>query len=62
MLIGMDVIVLGDFTVQNYNGKTHYSFSLPPFDNKYDMLEKANQINKKNAKHNAKQQAKLLKR
>jgi predicted aspartyl protease len=54
MLIGMDVIAIGDFTVQNHNGKTHFSFCVPPFDNKYDMIAKATQINQKNSKHNEK--------
>lgn len=51
MLIGMDVIALGDFTVQNKGGKTVFEFCLPPFDNKYDMMEKANTINKKIARN-----------
>ena len=29
MLIGMDVITLGDFAVTNLNGKTMYSFRMP---------------------------------
>ena len=29
MLIGMDVITLGDFAVTNLNGKTMYSFRIP---------------------------------
>jgi predicted aspartyl protease len=29
MLIGMDVICLGDFAVTNYNGKTVFSFRMP---------------------------------
>ena len=60
-LIGMDVICIGDFTVENDAGKTGYSFCLPPFDHKYGMLEKADKLNEKNAKYNAKQSAKLLK-
>lgn len=47
MLIGMDIIASGDFTVQNYDGKTHFSFCMPAFENKYDMLEKAYKINLK---------------
>ena len=31
MLIGMDVISLGDFAVSNYGGKTTFSFRLPSF-------------------------------
>lgn len=29
MLIGMDVITLGDFAVSNFNGKTTFSFRMP---------------------------------
>jgi hypothetical protein len=29
MLIGMDVITLGDFAVTNFNGKTMFSFRIP---------------------------------
>ena len=50
MLIGMDVIAMGDFTVQSFAGKTHFAFAVPPFPNKYDMLEKANSINARLAK------------
>jgi predicted aspartyl protease len=61
MLIGMDVISIGDFAVENDGGKTCYSFCLPPFDNKYGMIEKADKLNTRNAKFNAKQSGKLLK-
>ena len=29
MLIGMDVITLGDFAVSNYNGRTYFTFRIP---------------------------------
>ena len=29
LLIGMDVITLGDFSISNYNGKTTFSFRIP---------------------------------
>lgn len=32
MLIGMDVITLGDFAVTNHNGKTMFSFRMPSMD------------------------------
>jgi predicted aspartyl protease len=32
MLIGMDVINLGDFAVTNYNGRTVFSFRMPSMD------------------------------
>lgn len=59
MLVGMDVIRHGDFIVENNGGKTRFSFCYPPFQNKYDMIEKANKINAKNAKKNAKLVPKL---
>lgn len=49
-LIGMDIIASGDFIVQNCGGKTEFSFCIPPFDNKYNMIEKANIINARVAK------------
>ncbi len=60
ILVGMDVIALGDFIVENAHGKTTFSFCLPAFDNKYDMVAKANVVNKRNAKKNAKDSRKLL--
>lgn len=47
VLVGMDIIGMGDFTVQNCGGHTEFSFCIPPFLNKYDMLEKADKINKR---------------
>lgn len=29
MLIGMNVIVLGDFAISTFNGKTSFSFRIP---------------------------------
>lgn len=29
VLIGMDIINLGDFVISNYDGKTHFSFQIP---------------------------------
>jgi hypothetical protein len=46
-LIGMDVINTGDFSISNYGGKTVFSFALPPFENRTDLLEKANAVNKR---------------
>jgi hypothetical protein len=54
MLIGMDVISLGDFAVQIRDGKTVFSFAMPPFETKYDMYEKAERVNKQIQKANAK--------
>ena len=32
VLIGMDIINLGDFAVSNHNGKTTFSFRMPSVD------------------------------
>ncbi|MDR1202272.1 MAG: aspartyl protease family protein [Tannerellaceae bacterium] len=40
MLIGMDVIGLGDFAVTNYNGKTVFSFRIPSIE-KIDFVNGA---------------------
>jgi hypothetical protein len=41
LLIGMDIILLGDFSISNGDGKTLFSFAIPPFENKTDYYEKA---------------------
>ena len=46
MLIGMDIIQLGDFSISNGAGKTLFTFVMPPFDQKTDLYEKALKINK----------------
>jgi predicted aspartyl protease len=48
MLIGMDIILLGDFSISNGDGKTLFSFAIPPFSNKTDHYEKAIATNKRN--------------
>jgi len=45
VLIGMDIIMLGDFAISNGEGKTQFSFVIPPFKNKIAFTEKANAIN-----------------
>jgi hypothetical protein len=40
VLIGMDVIIQGDFAISNFNGKTTFSFRMP-------SLEETDYINKK---------------
>lgn len=47
ILIGMDIIRFGDFAVSNGWGKTLFSFAVPPFENKIDLLENANRLNDK---------------
>jgi predicted aspartyl protease len=48
MLIGMDIIRLGDFSISNGAGKTLFSFAMPPFDDKTDLYEKALAVNGSN--------------
>ncbi len=40
VLIGMDIISRGDFSVSNYNGKTTFSFRMPSFA-ELDFVEKS---------------------
>ena len=48
MIIGMDIILLGNFSIINSEGKTLFSFAIPPFENKTDLYEKASAVNKRN--------------
>ena len=48
LLIGMDIIQLGDFFICNGGGKTLFSFAMPPFEDKTDFYEKALEVNKRN--------------
>jgi hypothetical protein len=48
MLIGMDIILLGDFSISNGGGNTLFSFAIPPFENKTDHYEKTLAVNKRN--------------
>jgi predicted aspartyl protease len=41
MLVGMDVIQLGDFSISNLEQKTIFTFAIPPFKNRTDLYEKA---------------------
>lgn len=47
ILIGMDIIQLGDFAICNTGGKTLFSYCLPPHKNPVDLLEKSNCVNAK---------------
>lgn len=47
ILIGMDIIQIGDFAISNPNGTTIFSFCLPPHTNPVDLLEKTNRVNKR---------------
>ena len=41
LLVGMDIIQLGDLSISNGAGKTLFTFAMPPFDDKTDLYEKA---------------------
>ena len=41
ILIGMDIITLGDFAICNTGEKTSISFAVPPFPNRIDFTGKA---------------------
>jgi hypothetical protein len=45
MLIGMDIIQLGDFHISNAGGKTHFSFVIPSLPQTYSLVEEADRLN-----------------
>ena len=47
LLIGMDIIAVGDFSLSNGGRKTLFSFAIPPFENKTDFYNKALAVNKR---------------
>jgi len=51
MLIGMDIIAQGDFSVCTGERQTLFSFAIPPFENKIDLVDKANKVNQRNKKY-----------
>jgi hypothetical protein len=40
MIIGMDIITLGDFALSNGNEQSLFSFAVPPFQEKIDFSKK----------------------
>ena len=42
MILGMDIISLGDFALSNGNDQTLISFAAPPFQDKIDFSKKQN--------------------
>jgi len=46
ILIGMDIIKMGDFVICNTNNETSFSFVVPPFPDRINLAEKAEAINK----------------
>jgi hypothetical protein len=45
MLIGMDIISLGDFLISNAGNRTSFSFVIPPFPDQPDWVERSDKIN-----------------
>ena len=41
LLIGMDIIQLGDFSISNGAGKTLFTFAMPPFEDKIDLYKRS---------------------
>lgn len=50
MIIGMDVILAGDFAICNHGGTTTFSFSIPCHENKINLVERSEKINERLAK------------
>jgi hypothetical protein len=50
LLIGMDIINLGDFAISNTNNITSFSFDIPPFPDRINFAKKAEEVNKSNAR------------
>jgi predicted aspartyl protease len=48
LLIGMDIIGMGDFAICNADGKTSFSFAIPPFPDRINFADKADIVNKQN--------------
>ena len=46
VLVGMDIIMSGDFAISNSNGKTTFSYSTPPLGNEVDFEKKAQETNR----------------
>jgi len=46
LLIGIDIIQLGDFSISNGGGKTLFTFVIPPFSDKTNLFKKAAEVNK----------------
>jgi hypothetical protein len=45
ILIGMDIIQLGDFHISNANGKTRFSFVVPPLPEPFSLVAEAGRLN-----------------
>ena len=47
ILIGMNIIQAGDFHISNHDGKTEFSFCMPPHENRIDLVEKSDRVNER---------------
>lgn len=47
ILVGMNIIQLGDFAIANAKGKTRFSFCIPPHDKPICLLEKTQKVDGK---------------
>jgi predicted aspartyl protease len=47
LLVGMDVIQMGDFSISNAEGKTRFSFCIPSHEKPICLLEKSNKVNER---------------
>ena len=45
VLIGMDIIMMGEFYIRNKDGKTQFSFAVPPFNHNISFVEIAEKAN-----------------
>ncbi|MDR1256798.1 MAG: retropepsin-like domain-containing protein [Spirochaetaceae bacterium] len=43
MILGMDIIMLGDFAISNSNKQSLFSFAIPPFKRKMDFAARKNE-------------------
>lgn len=50
LLIGMDIMRIGDLAISNSEGRTTFSFCIPPVGHPTDLVEKAERANQKEAK------------
>lgn len=50
VLIGMDIIQIGDLAISNPRGKTKFSFCIPSHSNPICLVEKSDKVNKRLAK------------
>ena len=50
VLIGMDIIQRGDFSISNANGKTKFSFCMPSHENPTCLFDKTLKVNERLAK------------